>query len=272
MDPSAFSRPHKGRFLDSIDCLISVINGPSFKGTASNLSVNGLYIDVVGDQLPGRNAEVEIFLRESPNTPDLCLRGTVARRSNAEDRTDEGHVGVGIRIVEAPTEYHALFDDGAGERSSRRPHTPYPLLAYDGNTLDDVFELLKEMGAQPRRVRVTGPEGLKDWDDVPKLLLVDAADALTLDVPHQADHQGVLRVAIASSQSEILGSLLRRLGYQYLIRRPLHRDAIEILLRNLLHKGQSRRESPRVVMGVNAKLSIRPWTPNQQCCHSYRCY
>jgi hypothetical protein len=265
MDPSAFSRPHKGRFPDSSDCLISVINGPSFKGTASNLSVNGLYIDVVGDQLPGRNAEVEIFLRESQNTPDLCLRGTVARRSNAEDRTDEGHVGVGIRILEAPTEYHALFADGAGEGSSRRPHTPYPLLAYDGNTLDDVLELLKEMGAQPRRVRVTGPEGLKDWDDVPKLLLVDAADALTLDVPHQADHQGVLRVAIASSQSEILGSLLRRLGYQYLIRRPLHRDAIEILLRNLLHKGQSRRESSRVVMGVNAKISIRAWTPSRQC-------
>lgn len=265
MDTTSFAHVGEGRFDGSIRCLISVVNGPSFKGVASNLSANGLLVEVAGELLPARNADVEVFLRASSNTPALCVHGVVARRSNREDRTAEGNMGVGIRITEAPAEYHALFVDESANRSERRPHTPYPLLAYDGNTLDDVFELLEEMGAQPRHVRVTGPEGLKGWQDVPKLLLVDAADALTLDIPHQADHQGVLRVAIASSQSEVLGSLLRRLGYQYLIRRPLHRDAIEILFRNLLHKGQSRRASPRVVLGASAELRTRSWTPTRPC-------
>ncbi len=265
MDTTTAARVGEGRFGSSIRCLISVTDGPSFKGVASNLSANGLFVEVAGDLLPGRNTTVEVFLRASSNTPALFVRGVIARRSNSEDRTPEGKMGVGIRISEAPAEYHALFVDESVNRSERRPHTPYPLLAYDGNTLDDVFELLEEMGAQPRRVRVTGPEGLKDWQDVPKLLLVDAADALTLDIPHQADRQGVLRVAIASSQSEILGSLLRRLGYQYLIRRPLHRDAIEILFRNLLHKGQSRRASPRVVLGVSAELRTHSWAPARPC-------
>jgi hypothetical protein len=265
MDTSSSAHVGEGRFEGSIRCLISVVDGASFKGVASSFSANGLFIEVAGEFLPGRNTEVEVFLRASSNTPPLILRGVVARRSNSEDKTPEGKMGVGIRISEAPPEYHALFVDESVQRSERRPHTPYPLLAYDGNTLDDVLEMLEEMGAQPRRTNATGPEGLKGWEDVPRLLMVDAADALTLDVPHQADQQGVLRVAIASSQSEVLGSLLRRLGYQYLIRRPLHRDAVEILFRNLLHKGQSRRASPRVVLGVGAELQTHSWVPARPC-------
>ena len=254
-----------GRVAGSVRCVLSVIDGPSFKGIAGNFSPNGLYIELAGELLPPREADVDVFLRESRNTPALQLRGVVARRTNSPEETSEGHVGVGIRIQEAPAEFHALFVDAAASRFARRSHIPYPLLAYDGDSLDDVFELLKEMGAQPRRAHVSGPERLESWEDVPRLLLVDAADALTLEVPPQADHQGVLRVAIASSNSEILGSLLRRLGYQYLIRRPLHTDAVKILLRNLLHQGQSRRASPRVVLGVDAELQSRPWSWPRPC-------
>lgn len=254
-----------GRIAGSVRCVLSVTDGPSFKGVASNFSPNGLYVEIAGELLPPREAEVDIFLRESRNTPALQLRGVVARRTNSPEETSEGHVGVGIRIQEAPAEFHALFVDAPESRFERRSHTPYPLLAYDGDSLDDVFKLLEEMGAQPRRAYVSGPESLKGWDDVPRLLFVDAADALTLEVPPQADHQGVLRVAIASSNSEILGSLLRRLGYQYLIRRPLHIDAVKILLRNLLHQGQSRRASPRVVLGVDAELQTRPWSWPRPC-------
>jgi len=254
-----------GRVSGSVRCLISVIDGPTFKGVASNLSPNGLYIEVAGELLPGRDAEVDIFLRESRNTPDLHLRGSIARRTTSAEETREGHVGVGVLIREAPAEYHALFSDADKTQEEQRSHAPYPLVAYDGSSLDDIFEMLEDMGAQPRRAYVKGPQGLEGWTDIPKLLLVDATDALTLEMPEEADRQGVLRVAIASSQSEVLGRLLRRLGYQYLIRRPVHRDAIEILLRNLLHQGQSRRASPRVALGVDAEIQARPWGWARAC-------
>lgn len=259
MDIPVLISPSGGRVNDSVDCLLSVIDGPCFKGVASNLSVSGLYIEIFGDIAPPRDSEVDIFLESSEDVPAMQLRGTVARSPDAADGAAEGHLGLGVRIHEAPSDYHALF--AQEPEKSRRTHAPYPLLAYDGNTLDDIFELLTELGAQPRRVNATGSKRLEDWEDVPKILIVDAADALHLKVPATADRQGVLRVAIASSQSEILANLLRRLGYQYLIRRPLHRDAIEILLRNLLHKGESRRANPRVVLGIDASIqtSLRGW-------------
>ncbi|MDG2333251.1 MAG: PilZ domain-containing protein [Myxococcota bacterium] len=261
MDTPVVISPSGGRVEDSVHCLLSVIDGPCFKGVASNLSVSGLYIEVSGDIAPPRDSEVEVFLEGSENIPAMHLRGTVARSADDGDGAAEGHLGLGIRIHEAPADYHALFGQEPEPQKNRRTHVPYPLLAYNGNTLDDIFELLSELGAQPRRVSATGPDRLQGWEDVPKILIVDAADALNLEVPGIADRQGVLRVAIASSQSEILANLLRRLGYQYLIRRPLHRDAIEILLRNLLHKGESRRASPRVVLGIDASIqtSLRGW-------------
>jgi hypothetical protein len=266
MDNRALAQRSGDRLGGSVRCLISVVDGPSFKGVASSFSANGLYIEVAGDLLPGRNAEVDIFLRESRNTPELHLRGVVARRSNRQDRTTDGQVGVGVRISEAPVEYHALFKDSPAKASvDRQVCSPHPLVIYDGNSLDDVFDLLQEMGAEPRRGHVAGRKCLESWTEVPKLVLVDAADALTLELPEEADRQGVLRVAIAASKSEILGNLLRRLGYQYLIRRPLHRDAIQILLRNLLHQGQTRRESARVALGVDAKIQARPWAWNRPC-------
>ena len=261
MDTPVLTAPSGGRVDDSVHCLLSVVDGPCFKGVASNLSLNGLYVEVAGDLAPPRDSEVEVFLEGSEDIQPMQIRGIVARSADDADGAPEGHLGLGIRIHEAPTDYHALFATQNDREKSRRSHVPYPLLAYDGNTLDDVYDLLAELGAQPRRVKATGPERLSAWQDVPKLILVDAGDALTLEIPAEADRQGILRVAIASSQSEILANLLRRLGYQYLIRRPLHRDAIEILLRNLLHKGESRRASPRVVLGIDAALEtgIRGW-------------
>jgi len=265
MDNRALTPSNSGRVDGAVRCLVSVVDGPCLRGMASNLSLDGLYVEVAGDAFPGRDAEVDIFLGDSSEIPGLHLRGVVARRSTPEDESSEGHFGVGVRIKEAPPEYESLFCTPNEDRENRRSHTPYPLLAYDGNTLDDIYELLEELGAQPRRAHVRGPDRLSEWKEAPKLLLVDASDALTLDVPSSADRQGVLRVAVASSQSEILANLLRRLGYQYLVRRPLHRDAIEILMRNLLHKGQSRRASPRVVLGIDANLQTNNWGWNQPC-------
>ena len=266
MDTRALAQRSSDRLGGSVRCLISVVDGASFKGTASSFSANGLYIEVAGDLLPGRNAEVDIFLRESRNTPEIHLRGFVARRSNRQDQTTDGHVGVGIRITEAPVEYHSLFKDAPTHiEADRVVHSPHPLVVYNGTGLDDIFELLQEMGAEPRRGKVGSGNCVEGWTEIPKLVLVDAADALTLELPEEADQPGVLRIAIAASKSEILGNLLRRLGYQYLIRRPLHRDAIQILLRNLLHQGQSRRESPRVALGVDAHFQARPWPLKRGC-------
>ncbi len=65
-----------------------------------------------------------------------------------------------------------------------------------------------------------------------------------------------VRVAVADSSSEALGSLVGRLGYDYLIRRPVHPEILRLLFQQLLYRGENTRLGERQVAGWPVQLRL----------------
>ena len=101
------------------------------KGLIVDLSAAGLFVQIEAATLPQRGIEVELEFAESSFGPPMTLRGEGVRRS-LSNLGSVGARGVGVRIVEAPAEYHEAI---AGLLSDREP----PLFA-DGEDLEGEFE------------------------------------------------------------------------------------------------------------------------------------
>lgn len=148
---------------------------------------------------------------------------------------------------------------------------PHPLRAanaivvYDGDRLTDIYELLEKLGAKPERARLSGPTRFRGWELPPRLLVVDAQDALSIDWPQNGIADGVTRVAVASTASAVIGKILRGQGFHYLVRRPVHPRALELLFRLALHRGPERRQQTRSPLGIDARLVTSPWRWAESC-------
>ncbi|HEM45702.1 MAG TPA: PilZ domain-containing protein, partial [Alphaproteobacteria bacterium] len=157
---------------------------------------------------------------------------------------------------------HQLAADGPFEGQSRRPRparAATAIVVYDGDKLADVYRMLERLGVRPERARMSGPTRFQGWDLPPRLLVVDAQDALAFDWPQNLIHDGVVRIAVVSSASAVVGRMLRSQGFHYLVRRPLHEQALEVLLRHALHRGQDRRAEARAPLGIDARLRTGRW-------------
>jgi hypothetical protein len=126
--------------------------------------------------------------------------------------------------------------------------TPSVLLLHDGE-LDDVLELLDELGADCLHLR--GGEIPERVDPPEKLFVATARHAMTAGkwtagpgVPHQP-----CKIAIVAEDSNTLRSMLRRIGFDLLIRRPVHPYALRLLMLRGLYTGDERRRERRVPVG-----------------------
>jgi len=166
---------------------------------------------------------------------------------------------------ERPLEYDS------GSRTTRNAPRAHPLRAakaivvYDGDRLKDLYEMLEKLGARPERARLSGPTRFRGWSLPPRLLVVDAQDALSIDWPQNLIADGVVRIAVASTASAVIGKILRGQGFHYLIRRPVHPRALELLFRLALHRGPERRKSLRSTLGIDARLATSPWRWAASC-------
>lgn len=134
---------------------------------------------------------------------------------------------------------------------------PSVLLLDDGE-LDDIQEVLDEIGAAYARVR---GGAIVDGTPPPKHLLIatprriDAVSKVRND-PNQPDP---VRLVVVNEDSIGLRDQLRRSGFDYLIRRPVHPEALRLLLLRGLYRGDERRREPRVAVGfeVNFRSGLR---------------
>ncbi len=123
---------------------------------------------------------------------------------------------------------------------------PRVLLIDDGE-LDDVLALARELGAACTRIARPGEEDLA----APHVLLVASGRrALDLRLPPLAGEDGPHRVAVMDGESRVLRGTLRRIGFELLVRRPVHPEALRLLLAHLLHAGPERRILRRVPIGM----------------------
>lgn len=126
--------------------------------------------------------------------------------------------------------------------------TPSVLLLHDGE-LHDVLELLDELGVDYLQLR--GGAVPERVDPPEKLFVATARHAMRAgkwsagpSAPHRP-----YKIGIVAEDSNTLRSMLRRIGFDLLIRRPVHPYALRLLILRALYTGDERRRESRVPIG-----------------------
>jgi hypothetical protein len=129
-----------------------------------------------------------------------------------------------------------------------------PVLLLDDGELDDVQDCLEEMGVSFGRVR--GGAIVRDTPPPSRLLVSTPRriDAVRLPPAGSEQARNLVRIVVVSEDSTTLREQLRRIGFDYLVRRPVHPEALRLLLMRSLYAGEERRGEERVPMGVEVSF------------------
>ncbi len=131
----------------------------------------------------------------------------------------------------------------------------FRVLLVDDGELDDVRDCLLALGVDFAHLRGGAvPAAL----DAPRDLFVATTRRANLAKPWPRTERPA-RIAVVTEDSGTLRGTLRRLGFTYLVRRPVHPVAVRLLLLHALYQGQERRAAPRVPLGypVAVKIGMR---------------
>jgi hypothetical protein len=133
------------------------------------------------------------------------------------------------------------------------PFPPSVLLLDDGE-LGDVRRLLDELGVDYVHLRGASiSDGLEPPRD---LLLTTARRAQTIPRGTTPADATPVRVVVANEEAETLRERLRRDGVDFLVRRPVHSEALRLLVLRALYRGPEKRRGVRVPFGVTVDCRI----------------
>jgi hypothetical protein len=150
----------------------------------------------------------------------------------------------------------ALADPVASATSpaaSRSAFRADALLIHEGE-LGDVEGLLAALGADAVSQRDAAAAGLAGWERVPRLIVASGRSALRLTLAPSVESEGVVTIAVVESESQTLCGMLRRQGFRFVVRRPVHPEALRLLLGRALFRGRERRDAARVSLGCEVAL------------------
>ncbi len=129
------------------------------------------------------------------------------------------------------------------------------VLLLDDGELDDIQEMLEPLGVEFGRVR--GGAIVPD-SAPPRRLLVSTPRRIQAVRDFREDLDGEeppIRIVVVQGDSLTLRSKLREVGFDYIVRRPVHPEALRLLLLHCLYRGEERRREPRVSVG--SEISFR---------------
>lgn len=134
------------------------------------------------------------------------------------------------------------------------PQRPAVLVLDDGE-LDDVQKMLEDMKAAFGRVR--GGAIAPDTPPPRKLLISTPRRIQAVrDYCEDVDGEQIpTRIVVVEGDSNTLRARLREIGFDYIVRRPVHPEALRLLLLRCLYTGAERRQDPRVSVGY--EISFR---------------
>jgi hypothetical protein len=128
--------------------------------------------------------------------------------------------------------------------------SPRALLLHDGE-LADVRGLLGELGVEVFEARrADGADLGQAWDvlvTTPQLVPAPTA---------ARDGGRRTRIAVLPQESRTLSARLRRGDVDYVVRRPVHPDALRLLLLGALYRGPEKRRARRVCVGAAVQLRL----------------
>jgi hypothetical protein len=140
------------------------------------------------------------------------------------------------------------------------PESPSVLLLDDGE-LDDVQKMLEGLEVSFGRVR---GGAIARGTPPPKDLLIATPRRINV-VKSEFDPgaaQAPQRVVIVNEDSNTLRDHLRKVGFDYLVRRPVHPEALRLLILHCLYRGEEKRRDPRVAVGY--EISFRAGLLNRK--------
>ena len=123
---------------------------------------------------------------------------------------------------------------------------PFVLLIDDGE-LEDVAQLLEGLGVRP--TRMSGGPGHEGWHQPERLLVVSARRAVQLGHAAGPDRASFVKIVIADSPSRTLRTRLLRMGFDQLVCRPVHPEALRLVIEGALHGGREQRSRARLAAG-----------------------
>lgn len=134
----------------------------------------------------------------------------------------------------------------------------FALLIDDGE-LDDLAQLIEDLGVRPSRL-LLGAER-SGWRQPERLLVVSGARALRLPHPQAEAEEGghYTTIAIVDQPSNTLRTRIERMGFDVVVHRPVHPEALRLLIESALHGGREQRVRPRFPVGceVNWRAGFR---------------
>jgi hypothetical protein len=156
------------------------------------------------------------------------------------------------------------LDEPPGELAPEPPSpepAPAPLcraaaLLIGASELDDVHALLEALGVTSLHQRALDAGGFSGWEEPPRLVVAGSRSALRLAVGAGVESQGIVTIAVVDSDSQRLCGQLRRQGFRYVVRRPVHPEALRLLLLRALFRGRDRRDTPRHPFGCEVGLGL----------------
>lgn len=125
---------------------------------------------------------------------------------------------------------------------------PPSVLLLDDGELSDVRRLLDGLGVD--FVHLRGASIGEDLEPPRDLLLTTTRRAQTIPRNAAADGSAPVRVVVASEEAETLRERLRRDGVDFMVRRPVHSEALRLLVLLALYRGPEKRRALRVPFGV----------------------
>jgi hypothetical protein len=134
---------------------------------------------------------------------------------------------------------------------------PITLLIHDGE-LEDVRDLLEELGVSfvERNGAPTSEDEGTSWD----LVIATPKRILDFEIPESALLP--VRIAVLADGARTLRNMLERETIEFLVRRPVHPEALRLLILHALYRGPEKRESDRVTIGAPIRLRIGwRWRP-----------
>jgi hypothetical protein len=122
---------------------------------------------------------------------------------------------------------------------------PTALLLDDGE-LEDVDLLLRELDAD--RVRLGADDRPDPWPWPASLLVATRRRALSLDPP-AAEQRDYATIVVTDDDAMPSDEAPGAIDFDYLVRRPVHPEALRLLVLRALYRGHEQRAQPRLPVG-----------------------
>jgi hypothetical protein len=131
-----------------------------------------------------------------------------------------------------------------------RMKTSVPVLVVDDGELEDIRQILGELDVEFALLRGGAiPDRL---DSPTRLFVATPRRALLAQQWKTAPGAGgPTRIGVVAEDSNTLRTMLRRLGFHLLIRRPVNPYALRLILLRAIYSGEERRQDDRVPIGAS---------------------